>query len=357
MYTTAFVVCVAFLCLLVAPAQGTLTSGTPIIVGDRMVDDVTDGRVVEIDFTVTISASAAEVPRVCSSPVPTISSASGGVSSAVTLGSPSACSGSVCKHPLKARFVFPASYCTTATPFSGDFTVTYQQCDDTTADGTGDHTADLTVAARDVCSSMTISVTADVDAFGPYADSGFSQLKNPFYINDMVYFPFKVTYTDLTISKVNFHSIIVTGDGATPLFTTSGSDSSPTAAGYAVGLQVAPVITQLNSGTANAWFSINLSRNPGSPFASASYDVSSYTFDVVFDIVYNNAKRAVGGGNEEKQMTSRATIRVSNDVPAILLPGVSKALELPEMPESAAQTLQVGVACIIMSFLSALYVF
>jgi hypothetical protein len=343
----------AFLCLCITAVYGTISSQV-VITSDKMIDDIT--RKVVVGLSITTSASAAEErPRVCSGTIQALTTKAG-VTSAVTEGSTSGCSTSTnadCTLPVTITFTFSSSYCAGNLQFSDDLAITYNHCDDTTdVDAPAHQTATIHLNTRDVCSNSQASISAAIVKDGPWANSGFTDTKNPYFIGDVVYFPFKVTYTGLSIAKVTFYSIGVTAGSSSPVYLYDPLTAAPTASGSAVQLHTEP-LSQLNSGTATVWFSIKLTRDAGSPFADALGPDTLYAFDVVFDVEYKNAKRNLAGREveEEKQISSRAYIRVSDQVPS----EPSEVIESLPLIASVGYTVQVGLVVVLFSFILALF--
>lgn len=338
----------ALLCLCMTSVYG-VTSNL-VITSDKMIDDTT--RKVVIGFRITASSeSAGEYPRVCSGSLGAITTITG-VTATVSEGTSSACDSDEtdCDTDNTVTFAFSPSFCASG-QFQGTAQITYDHCADATPTVTG-ISANIEIKGRDVCSNSQASVSAAIAAFGPYANSGFSEVKNPYYIGDVVYFPFKVTYTGLSIAKVTFNTISVTEGSSSPVYLYTPVDAAPTAAGSAVQLATQP-ISQLNSGTATVWFSIKLTRDDLSPFASALSPDTLYKFDVVFDVVYKNAKRNLEGRDVEegKKISSRAYIRVSDQVPP-----TSEVLESHTLITNAAyHTVQAGLVVVLFSIILALF--
>lgn len=349
----------ALLCLCLTSVYGGATlSSDAVIISDKM-DDKATTRDIVVGLTITASTSDnSEVPRVCTSSVTGVTATPGvvtvvdGSATPHLAGSTSACTNddADCVYPVTVTFSFDSAYCAqNPGQFSIDYALTYDLCDGSSSEET--ENVIIQLKDRDVCSNSQAIVSAAIVGDGPYANSGFTISKNPYLVGDVVYFPFKVTYTGLSIANVAFSSIGVTEGSSSPVYLYDSVAQAPTAAGSAVQLATESV-SQLNSGTATAWFSIKITRDAQSPFVGALNPDTLYTFDVVFDVVYKNAKRNLEGREEGTRMTSRAYLRVS-DQEELSEPSEVIVESLPM--ESAGYTVQVGLVVVLFSIMLALF--
>jgi len=333
----------ALVLLCVGPVHGDLSS-TGLVVSDEMID-IGGARVVSIGIQITTTASGSSTtPTICGTP------------SVAPFTWESTDTGTGCDSTSCTQVVLLHVSSTTTCSLSGSYTLSFEICSSGTPSSAA-ATFDFILHARSLCvsdTSYSYSVAANISSFGAFADAGFSHTKSHYLINDVVYFPFQVVYNDLTIATLTFNTISVESDGSNaPVVLYSSSTPVSTTV---VNLQTSAPVSQLTTGSAVLWFSLQLNREQGSPFANAASSVTPYTFSVIFDITYKHAKRALQ--LEGAQLRSEATIMLTNkEAPSALLSSPNVPRPLHALPTGAANSLRCGVVGIASLLLFAFFGF